>query len=436
MVDVVVPQSGRRLSLGGTAARAALLNIGRGLVALLASVIITRALGPAGRGLFSFVTNAIGVLVLLSTAGSPAALTRAKAKLGASVGQLYGAALLMAGLFGGSASAAFLVLYAITRGSLFVGVTSHEAILVIALVPLVLLTGLWGGVAYLEGRVLQVGYYAFLSVLALLGVAVPLALAGRLTPTTIVVAWSATNLIPLVLLARRAFNRATKPGYVLVRTLVIYSLRTNVASLALVLVWRLDVFMVKGFRGYQELGSYAVAVSIGEILLQVAISLRVALVPLQGSEENRRKLQNAIELSTRVTLWVGGLGAFALAAASRPLVELLYGATFATAAGAVALIVPGIVFVIAQGPLIDFLLVEGKVRQVTFAAVVSLGINVVMNVALLPHHTYIVASLSSTVSYLIGFMLCARAYNSLTRAGISSLVVVRRADFAMMAGRR
>ena len=432
-----LPDGAQPGSTTGLAARAACLNIARGIVALGGSVVITRALGPDGRGVFSFVTNAVGVLVLLATAGTPAALTRAKATQGVTPGRLYRSSAQISALSGGLAVVGFVVAYLLLRHGLFSGVRLEQAGAVVALVPLVLLSGFWTVVAYLEGLVLRVGLYSLLSVFGLLMASCVLALMHSLTPGSIIVAWGATSVLPLILLSRRAFRPdlgGATPG--LLRSLLRYSARANVASLSLILVWRMDVFMVKGYRGYGELGAYSVAVSIGEILLQVAIALRVALLPQQGRGDDREGLRCSIAKFTRFTLSVGLPAAGLLAASSTFAVRLLYGEEFVAAAPAVALLAPGVVFIVAQGPLIDYLLVEGELLAVTRAAVVALAANVLINVLLLPSHTFLVAAWSSSAAYCITFIMCLTTYCRLTRTRVSETLFVRRNDISAGRGRR
>jgi O-antigen/teichoic acid export membrane protein len=140
-------------------------------------------------------------------------------------------------------------------------------------------------------------------------------------------------------------------------------------------------------------------VGIAEIILTLAVSMRIALTPLQGDSENRDRLVAALEAVTRLTLSLGALAAVTLALVARPLLSFLYGARYSEAGPALVWLVPGIVLVVAQGPLIDFLLAEARVRAVSIATLAGLSVNVGLNLVLLPHHSFVAAAAAATVSY-------------------------------------
>jgi O-antigen/teichoic acid export membrane protein len=215
-----------------------------------------------------------------------------------------------------------------------------------------------------------------------------------------------------------------------------YGLRANVATVALILAWRLDVFLVKGYRGLTELAMYAVAVGLCEIGLQVALSLRIALTPLQGAASGRDQLVETLSSVTRLSLVVGLVGAVAVALAAHPLVTVLYGARYEAATEAVRWLVPGIVALVVQGPLVDFLLTEGRVVAVSVITMSALVINIALNVALLRDHTFVAAALASTITYVLSCGLMLALFGRVAHVGWRIVLVPRRADLLRVVHRR
>jgi O-antigen/teichoic acid export membrane protein len=207
-----------------------------------------------------------------------------------------------------------------------------------------------------------------------------------------------------------------------------FAVRANVASIALILAWRLDVFFVTSIRGAAELGQYAVAVTLAEVMLAVASSLRIALTPRQGQHKDRHLLVVAIARVTRLSVTTGLIVTVTLAPLAGRLMETLYGPRYGPAAGALVWLLPGIVALVAQGPLIDFLLVEERVRAVTGATVVGLVVNIGLNLALLPHHDFRAAAAASTVSYVVSCTWCVLLFRRHTGTRLRHLLIATPAD--------
>jgi O-antigen/teichoic acid export membrane protein len=290
--------------------------------------------------------------------------------------------------------------------------------------------------AYLEDRIPEFSIAVITGAVAFLIGVVALSLRTHLTATNVSLVWAVTSVLPLVIVFRPVRAARMWETRSVASALVRFSLKANVATLALILAWRVDIFLVKGFRGLSELGLYAVAVGLAEIMLQIAVSFRIALTPLQGSADRRDTLVSSICRVSRITLAAGALTALVVALTATPIVRGLYGNRYADAGAALAWLMPGIVALVLQGPFIDYLLIEGQLKAVTVATVVALLINVGMNVALLQHHTFVAASVASTVSYFVSCVWCMWLFARTTGCSLADMVLIRRADVTAVLRRR
>ena len=411
----------QRRSLRRNAVATAGSNIARGALTFVAMIVLTRELTTSARGTFGFVANAVLLLVMIGGLGISTGLTWAKAKDGRSIPELYPAANLLGIVFGTLAGALFVLAYAVAPGRLFHGVTWQEAALVAVLVPLLLVVNHWSVIASLEDRIPE---FAAATVAGAAGFLVAISIVAAtttLTATTAVLVWGATSALPLAFLIRRArmgrLWAARHTAWAVLR----FGARTNVATLALILAWRVDVFLVKGFRGASELGLYAVAVSLGEIFLQVAVSFRIALTPMQGSADDRDQLVASICRVSRLMFAAGLVVSVCAIGLATPLVRLLYGESYASAGTAVAWLMPGIVALVLQGPIIDYLLVEGRIAPVTAATASSVVVNVALNALLLRHHTFVAAAIAATVCYVFSCLWCVVLFQRHTRVRWTAL---------------
>jgi O-antigen/teichoic acid export membrane protein len=406
---------------------ATIANLCRGAMGFAGGLVIARGLGPSGRGAFTFITNSTMLLVLLGGGGISSALTHMKAIEDRKPRELYAASGVV-GLGIGLLAAGLLALGYLLISSLFRGIGGGEVVWVLALIVPLLTMSNWTAVGYLEDRVREFSLAAAVGTFTFLVAVFVLDVAGALSSASVVSVWAMTSLVPVILVARGRLVRPTRQAVGLAVRLVKFGSRVNVATVALVLTWRIDVIFVKAQRGLAELGLYAVAVGIGEIVVQLAISVRIALTPRQGSSVDRGALVDTICFASRAMTAIGALAAIGCIAVGRPVISLLYGDDFAPAANALYWLVPGVVALLVQGPLIDYLIVEGRVRGVAIATMFGLLINVAMNTVLLRDHSFVVAAVASTAAYAVSCIGCIALFCGTTHRRVRDLLVPTVAD--------
>jgi hypothetical protein len=90
---------------------------------------------------------------------------------------------------------------------------------------------------------------------------------------------------------------------------------------------------------------------------------------------------------------------------------------------------------VLQGPLVDLLLTEGRVRAVTGVVLSVLAANLVANSLVLQERSFVAAAVISTLSYLGSFLACALLFRQHTGVPLRSLLVVRPDDLRRAVGR-
>jgi O-antigen/teichoic acid export membrane protein len=391
-------------------------------------IIVARALGPAGRGEYSIVTSCALILVMLALAGMPSALVQARAKAGRSLEDLYSASIVI-GIAGAVLAVGLGAGFYLLGGSRILRVARPADLAwVVVVTPPLLILNHWTVVAYLEDRIKEFGLVSLsggVFFVAAIGLA---KLTGQLTPSTAIALWVAATTLPLLLMLRRRRLRFGSGLRDVTRGLLQFSLRSNVFTLGLVLVWRIDVVIVDWQRGLGELGLYSVAVALAEILMQFAVSARIALTPMQGSPHGRDELVGRICRINRVMLAALASGGLVMALGSGIVVRLAYGPAFGASAAALVWLLPGVIALLLQGPVLDYLVTEGRVRDVTAVCLLALIVNVGIDLLFLPHNSFVVAAIASTVAYMLSCGLCMLLFLRLTGVGVVELMVVQRSD--------
>jgi O-antigen/teichoic acid export membrane protein len=362
----------------------------------------------------------------------PSALTQARAKAARSIAELYSSSILV-GAAGGIIAIGLAAAWYFAAGSRALRISQpKDLIWIVVATPTLLVLNHWTVVAYLEDRIRELGIASMAGALFFLVSAAIARLTETLTPSTAIALWAVGSMLPLAVMVRPRRIRFSASLSAVTVGLIRFSLRANVVTLALILVWRLDVFLVDWQRGLRELGLYSVAVALAEVLLQVAVSARIALTPLQGSPDEREELVGRICRLNRVMVVGLSLAALLIGLMSGILVRLAYGPAFAGSAPALVWILPGVVALVLQGPVLDYLVVEGRIRVVTAVCLLGLAVNVVINLAFLPHHSFVVAAVASTVAYALSCGLCLVLFARQTGVSFRGLMIVGRSDVAAL----
>ena len=165
------------------------------------------------------------------------------------------------------------------------------------------------------------------------------------------------------------------------------------------LVVRSDVFLVNFYKGEYQVGIYAVAVRLLDLLLILPNTVAVILLPHLSSEKNLQKRHTDTLRFARLTVLAFiGLSVVVLVAAPHA-IPLLFGKEFEASYFPLALLLPGLVFLAVQMVLVQNLWAMGPPRGVVIMWLLGAVVNIALNLVWIPNSGYIGAALSSSVTY-------------------------------------
>jgi stage V sporulation protein B len=371
-----------------------------------ASILISRVLGPTGRGLYYLPVVTAATVAALCTLGLEQANVFLFGNARATVERLWtqsGLVALAMGVLGAAATlAAPLVmpgLYSATPLSLLLlaGLT----------IPFSLHTQLAAGLLTLRGQVTWQFRAGLAGALLQVAVLVALFIAGRLGVASVLAAGLAGTATTWGLMARRGRpGQAPWAGWdgpLLAETLR-QSIPLHLASVFLFLHLRLDMFMVSGMLGATALGIYSLAVTLAETVLLATDSLSIAILPRQVGNTLAEASTMALR-GTRANAVVGLVLASGWWLLGVPIVGLLFGRAFVPACWPLSLLLPGIVCLGMQRVCGGAVLRSGRPWWIVGIQGGSLACNAVLNVWLIPALGPGGAGLASTLSYALGTVL-------------------------------
>lgn len=375
------------------------------VVGLTTSVLVARALGPEGRGVFAVAGAAAAMGVQLGNLGLHTANTylvgRDRSLLPALVGNtlaLSAAAGLGIALLSGAVFAVRPPLAPVGGAILWLALASIPVGLGGLLLQNILL-GIQEVRAY---NAIEVG--TKLAIVVLFGAIVLFGAATAVTAfATVLLVQAAGVAVAYGRLRRDLPGPPVLSGSVF-KEAAGYGLKSYVSSFLHVLMLRADLLMVKYMLGAEEAGQYSIAAGLADQLYLLPAVIGMILFPKLTALET---VKEKWDLTNRVTVVVlcimvalGGLSVFL----AKPVVALLYGRPFLPAATAFVWLVPGLVFYGSTFSTM-FLMSVGQPIGVLYIWFVVVALNLGLNYLVIPVHGIVGAAAVSSVTYTLCFIL-------------------------------
>ncbi len=206
-----------------------------------------------------------------------------------------------------------------------------------------------------------------------------------------------------------------------------YNLRRGwlgqISAVAYFLLLRLDQGLLEHYRGAAEVGIYSIAVYLGEMLWLLPGALPPLLVHSSAAHasdpERDRTAAKAVRLGILVTLAVGVPLLFLV----DPMLKVFAGGEYASAGGAFKALLPGIVIFAPGAVLAGDFIGRGKPHWNTQASALTVLVNIVVGVQLIPVHGAMGAAWSSTIAYACGSIVMLARFRHATGMSLRGMIL-------------
>lgn len=394
------------------------------MLALLASVVVNRLLGPTNKGAFVVVNVTVAMIVQFGNLGVAQAVAYHAAKETFALEHLW-AFVVFFGLMWG------LVLGAV--GLLVVSFLPLQVLrldglgwLFLTLGALTLFSELT--VSYLRYYVLGTQRFALFNGLDLLrnGLAFALPcvcvflLADKLL--AIYVSWILVRIITFLVLiwgTRRSCKFHEMPYAAILAAHLKYGVKAYVAGLLQFLNYRLDQLLLNLFLGPTQVGLYSIAVALGEYIWQMANAVQTVLLPKVAAATEAGGTEMTVR-ANRNTLLISGLAALALAVFGYWIILVLYGEDYLPAYVGLLWLLPGIVAFATVKIQYTAMAARGSPEVGSYITGGALVATLLFDFLLIPRSGLVGAAQASSIAYT-------------TAALVSTFIYVRAARVRMVA---
>ena len=410
-------------------------------LALLSSVLVARVLGPSLKGTYSLTVLIAQVASLLLVLGLGSANVYFGARQPRLLPTLAGNSGVAAAGFGLLGVAGVLALTWVPRmQSYLVANGIHPAALrwLVLVLPVMLFTAYAQEILRAAGDLLRYNAVSVLTALTLLaGFVVALGvwhfgLAGAVT------AWVTSQGLVAACVAYWVWRRLggrLAVSLPQLRESLRFGVRLYPGNVAQFLNYRLDLFLVALFLRPLDVGLYSIATGLAERLWEVPHALRTVLLHRVAGTSHTETADAVTARVVRLVAPLAAAGCAGVAAASWLVIDGLYGRAYVPGAPALAVLMPG-VWAMSVGKLLAVHLTgRGHPEVGTYAALVSLIVTVVLDLALIPSVGIVGAAIASSVAYALATAVITAFFLRITQLRLADVLLPRSEDLALL-GRR
>jgi O-antigen/teichoic acid export membrane protein len=400
------------------------------------SVIVARRLGPEGTGALAVLNVTVALALQLGSAGIPSATTYFVAQQPSILRTVWTNGLIFS--FGaGGLLAATVVTVAGMRPALFNGVSPHLVTIVAISIPFQVVTLVGLNLLLAIDRLRLMNVLDALSSLLIFVNAVGVLVFWR-RDLTMLIWFNTASAVALSLVLIWSIGRVTRrsgagaPDLSLLGKMLVYGLKFYLCIFAGFLIFRADLLIVNRFRGAEAAGVYAIASQFSFLLIMLPGVIASLLFPRVAARQDET-VAYAVEV-TRHTSFVMLILCLAAAGAAFAL-PLVYGLRFADATIQFLILLPGVFFISLESVLVQYFTGTGLPRQIPLFWIVTVMVNLALNLALVPAWGARAAAINSTISYALIFVLVTGYF--CRRTGYHPLLVLapRAPEFRLLLAR-
>ncbi len=401
---------------------------------LVASIILARTLGPTGKGIYALIILVPMVMLKLGSLGIEAANVYFTGSRKYRIKDIVSNSFLTSILLGLILIVLFFAVYHLNIFQKFLNsnqINPFYLWLVILTIPFSLLSlflnniflGKEEIINYNKINILQslLQLIAFIIFLLLLKQGIWGAVISYIL-TTVGIALFIVVLIKKIAQITLSYNLK------LLKDSIRYGLKCYFGNLAQFLNYRLDMFLVAAFLTPAAVGFYSIAVGIAEKLWMLPAAIAIVLFPRVSS----LKEVEANSLTPKVarhTLFIIFIFSLILAILAHPLIKILFGSDFLPSVSPLLILLPGIVALGICKVLTADLAGRGKPQFGTYASFISLGVNIPLNLLLIPKWGTSGAAFASSVAYIIATIVVIIAFVNISKSSWSEILLIKKQDF-------
>jgi O-antigen/teichoic acid export membrane protein len=406
-------------------------NILNFIIGIGYSVILARILGPEGKGIYSLAILVPTLIISFLNMSISTSTVYFIGKGDHALEKLFGNNIVLAGLLGGIGMLSAAGVVVLFQSTFLKEVPLQYLFLATCIIPFsfafnYLSSILWGLQKFVKYNliiVLRSLFFLFLVAIAL--ISLKKGVFGALSAEII-------SFILVVILVTLLLGRTIKPSLTLdkeyMKNLWSYGTKVHIGNILAFLNYRLDMFLINFFLNPLAVGYYSIAVAIAEKLALLSESASIVLFPRVTSETDEEQRKKFTPIVARNTFFITLIGAIIIYFVSNKILLLLFSDLYLKSVMSLQILLPGIVASAACRVLANDIAARGKPLHNSCLALVTVIVNLVLNILWIPVYGIEGAALASMISYSIRLAGRLFLYKHISGNSILETLLIQRSD--------
>ena len=245
--------------------------------------------------------------------------------------------------------------------------------------------------------------------------------------------WAATQALRAILLIFLAITREGlgRPNLRLLRESISFGVRAWIGTLADSLGFRIDQILLVIIASETALGFYVVAVNLSEILLYFPGAVATALLPLAAQSAPVPRLAQTLK-AFRSAAYVTLATLILSAVLGPPLIPLVFGSAFRASVTPFLLLLPGLIGFTALIVFSNALFASSLPTRSSVAAIACFLVGLALDIALIPFFGASGAAAAASGAYCAGGVTALLLYRARAPFRLRELVIPQPGDFEVL----
>jgi len=394
---------------------------------------MARGLGPDGKGIYSVVILVPSMIMSFASLNIGSAGIYQIGKRLFPVDQIVGNTVFMVFAFSFPSIAVFWLIFPLLRDNSLRLAPLSLLVLIVAIMPVVFFNAYMQNLLLAFKRVDRYNLIRFLNALVVLILFAILFFIGRLdAPAAVVIFVIGTLMTGILLFIEISRFAPLRPKWskpVALHSLN-YGFRSYLTGLVASLNKRIDVFIIAALVTAADVGFYAVAVNLADILWLATNALSTLFFPhasaLDNTESNRQSAilcRNSLFLSLPLIFVWGIVGSIGL--------PILYSNEFLPAIPLFFWLLPGVWAFIAAKVLSGGISAQGRPELNIIPHIFAVAVDIILILELTPRIGVVAAPIASTIAYCLSTLIFLFIFVRISHISWYKVIIVQGEDFAL-----
>lgn len=389
------------------------------------SVLVARALGPEGQGLYSLWILIPTLLARFAHLGFDASFAyyakdeRFKSGIITSIWFFLVLVSLLLGFF-------FYLYYLNSYDDVDPNIPVFVVIIIAALVTLFISRTLLMALLVGENRIRLHSVLSILEAVSALSIVLVLMPFLNLSAEIVLLAMFITMILVNFILILKCVRTIARPNYQLTYIAFRYGVKSWLNNVLNQLIYRSDLLLIGYFLGVVEVGLYSIALLLVEKSWFFTTAISNALFPILRASATGSELTARL---VRVSVFFTLIFAIFLVLTGKLLIPFIFGDDYTESWTPLLWLLPGVIALTIPKVLVTQFAAMDKMQFAVFSSGPALVVNILLNVFLIPEFGLKGAAIATSISYVMYFVVNVYFYKRLTNVQIKQLLFLQKQDW-------